>query len=462
MEYRIEKDTIGEIKVPKDKYWGAQTQRSRENFRIGVETMPAEVIKAFAVLKKCAALANYQLGKLGEVKKEAIQQAADEMISGQLDDHFPLVVWQTGSGTQTNMNVNEVIAFRGNELLHSKGSNERLHPNDDINMSQSSNDTFPTAMHIAAMALIQNQLLPSIEKLRNTLYSKQVAYQEIVKIGRTHLQDATPLTVGQEISGWVTMLERSTEMITQSSAQLKNLAIGGTAVGTGINAHPKFGDLVAEFIGKETGFSFVSSANKYHALTSHDELVYVHGAIKALAADLMKIANDVRWLASGPRCGIGELIIPANEPGSSIMPGKVNPTQSEAMTMVVCQIFGNDSTIGFAASQGNFELNVFKPVIIYNFIQSVRLLTDAIHSFNERCVSGLEVNEPVIAKYLQESLMLVTALNPHIGYENAAKIAKIAYEENLTLKQASKKLGLLSEEEFDRLIVPQEMVSPKE
>lgn len=462
MEYRIERDTIGEIKVPKDKYWGAQTQRSRENFPIGIESMPVEVIKAFAILKKCAAEANFQLGKLEELKRDAIIFAADEIIEGKLNEHFPLVVWQTGSGTQSNMNVNEVIAFRGNEYLQSKESEVKLHPNDDVNMSQSSNDTFPTAMHIAAMDLVLSQLVPAIHKLRDTLYSKQVEFQDIVKIGRTHLQDATPLTVGQEFSGWVAMLERSKEMIDQSSAYLKNLAIGGTAVGTGINAHPKFGDMVAELIGQETGYTFVSSSNKFHALTSHDELVHVHGAVKALAADLMKIANDVRWLASGPRCGIGELIIPANEPGSSIMPGKVNPTQSEAMTMVACQVFGNDSAIGFAASQGNFELNVFKPVIIYNFIQSVKLLTDAIHSFNDRCAEGIEVNEPVIAKYLKESLMLVTALNPHIGYENAAKIAKLAYQEELTLKEAAKKLGLLTEEEFDQFVIPDEMVSPKE
>jgi fumarate hydratase class II len=461
LEFRNERDTLGEIKVPKDKYWGAQTQRSIENFPIGTERMPFEVIKAFAILKKCAAEANFQLGKLAEEKKDSIKLAADEIIAGKLDEHFPLVVWQTGSGTQSNMNVNEVIAFRGSELLESKRSKVRLHPNDDVNMSQSSNDTFPTAMHIAALDGVRSQLLPSIQKLKSTLQKKQAEFQDIVKIGRTHLQDATPLTVGQEISGWVGMLERSEEMIKQSSDNLVTLAIGGTAVGTGINAHPKFGDLVAELIAEETNYPFVSSPNKFHALTSHDEIVHVHGAIKALGADLMKIANDVRWLSSGPRCGIGELIIPANEPGSSIMPGKVNPTQSEALTMVVCQIFGNDSTIGFAASQGNFELNVFKPVIIYNFIQSIQLLSDAVDSFNERCAAGIKINLPVINKYLQDSLMLVTALNPHIGYENAAKIAKLAYDEDLTLKEAAKSLGLLTEEDFDRLVIPTEMISPK-
>ncbi|WP_456279477.1 class II fumarate hydratase [Bacillus sp. AK128] len=462
MEFRIEKDTLGEIQVPKEMYWGAQTQRSSENFAIGTERMPVEVIKAFAILKKCAAEANYQLGRLEEHKRDAIKFAADEIIEGKLIEHFPLVVWQTGSGTQSNMNVNEVIAFRGTTFLQSKGIDERLHPNDDVNMSQSSNDTFPTAMHIAAMDQVLNHLIPSVQKLKATLHQKQIKFQDIVKIGRTHLQDATPLTVGQEISGWVTMLERSEEMITQSTNYLVNLAIGGTAVGTGINAHPQFGDRVARLISEETGFSFVSSQNKFHALTSHDEIVHVHGAMKALAADLMKIANDVRWLSSGPRCGIGELIIPANEPGSSIMPGKVNPTQSEALSMVACQVFGNDSTIGFAASQGNFELNVFKPVIIYNFMQSARLLTDAIHSFNDRCAEGIEVNLPVITKYLQESLMLVTALNPHIGYENAAKIAKLAYSEELTLKEAATKLGYLSEADFDKFVIPEEMISPKE
>jgi fumarate hydratase class II len=462
MKYRIERDTIGEIKVPKDKYWGAQTQRSSENFAIGKEQMPFEVIKAFALLKKSAAEANFQLNKLEEEKRNAIKEAADDIIAGKLDDHFPLVVWQTGSGTQSNMNVNEVIAFRGNEILKSKGIETKLHPNDDVNMSQSSNDTFPTAMHIAALKEVKERLLPSVKALKDTLVNKQEEFKHIVKIGRTHLQDATPLTVGQEISGWVGMLEKSEEMLEKSSQYLVNLAIGGTAVGTGINAHPNFGKMVATFISEETDSPFVSSDNKFHALTSHDEIVFVHGAIKALAADVMKIANDVRWLSSGPRCGIGELIIPANEPGSSIMPGKVNPTQSEALTMVACQVFGNDSSIGFAASQGNFELNVFKPVIIYNFIQSTTLLSDAIQSFNDRCAIGIEVNIPVIDRYLKDSLMLVTALNPHIGYENAAKIAKVAYAEELTLKEASKKLGLLTEEEFDQFVIPEEMVSPKE
>jgi fumarate hydratase class II len=460
-EFRVEKDTIGEVRVPKDKYWGAQTQRSRENFNIGTEQMPLEVIRAFANLKKCAANANYQLGKLHVVKKDVIEEAANEILAGKLDDQFPLVVWQTGSGTQTNMNVNEVIAFRSNQLLKLKKLDMLIHPNDDVNMSQSSNDTFPTAMHIAATLQLKNSLIPSIQKLKTTLQEKQKEFNHVVKIGRTHLQDATPITVGQEISGWVGMLERSDMMINEASKHILNLAIGGTAVGTGINAHPLFGEMVAALLSKETSIPFVSSTNKFHALTSHDELVHVHGTIKALAADLMKIANDIRWLSSGPRCGIGEMQIPANEPGSSIMPGKVNPTQSEALTMVACQVFGNDTTIGFAASQGNFELNVFKPVIIYNVIQSIRILSDAMNSFNDYCATGIELNLTMIKKYLHESLMLVTALNPHIGYENAAKIAKLAYTEKLTLKEAAKKTGLLTEEEFDRLVIPEEMVNPK-
>jgi fumarate hydratase class II len=461
-EFRLEKDTIGEVRVPKEKYWGAQTQRSRENFNIGTEQMPLEVIRAFAILKKCAATANYRLGKLNVIKKDVIEEAANEILAGKLDDQFPLVVWQTGSGTQTNMNVNEVIAFRSNQLLKLKKAEMLIHPNDDVNMSQSSNDTFPTAMHIAATLQINTSLIPSIQKLKTTLQTKQEAYNHVVKIGRTHLQDATPITVGQEISGWVGMLERSEMMVNEASKHILNLAIGGTAVGTGINAHPQFGELVAELISKETEFQFVSSTNKFHALTSHDELVHVHGTIKALAADLMKIANDIRWLSSGPRCGIGEMHIPANEPGSSIMPGKVNPTQSEAMTMVACQVFGNDTTIGFAASQGNFELNVFKPVIIYNVIQSIRILSDAMNSFTDHCAKGLELNLTIIKKYLHESLMLVTALNPHLGYENAAMIAKLAYTEELTLKEAAIKTGLLTGEEFDRLVIPEEMVNPKQ
>ncbi len=457
MEFRVERDTIGEIKVPADKYWGAQTQRSKQNFKIGNEKMPLEVIKAFAQLKKAAAFTNNGLGKLSDVKKEAIVTACDEVLDGKFDEHFPLVVWQTGSGTQSNMNVNEVLARRANELLP-KGSEEKVHPNDDINMSQSSNDTFPTAMHIAAYHAIYHDLIPALSQLKQTLLEKEQANMDIIKIGRTHLQDATPLTLGQEISGWRAMVEKSEKMIKESAEHLLNLAIGGTAVGTGINAEPIFGDKVAEQLGKQTGYSFVSSDNKFHALTSHDEIVFVHGALKGLAGDLTKIANDVRWLASGPRSGIGEISIPANEPGSSIMPGKVNPTQSEALTMVGVQVFGNDAAIGFAASQGNFELNVYKPVIIYNFLQSVHLLADSMISFNEKCVQGLEPNLEVIEENVNRSLMLVTALNPHIGYEKAAEIAKLAFKEGTTLKEAAIKTGYLTEEQYNEWIDPKKMV----
>ena len=459
MNYRIEKDTIGEIKVPGDKYWGAQTQRSKENFKIGDEKMPLEVIKAFAQLKKACAIANNDLGNLPDVKKEAIARACDEVMEGKFDAHFPLVVWQTGSGTQSNMNVNEVVAHRGNEILEEQGSDERIHPNDDINMSQSSNDTFPTAMHVAAYEALYKRLLPALEQLKGTLLKKEDAFMEIIKIGRTHLQDATPVTLGQEISGWRAMLDKCELMIKESSAHLLNLAIGGTAVGTGINAHPSFGDKVSAQISEQTGYSFVSSDNKFHALTSHDEIVYVHGALKGLAADLTKIANDVRWLASGPRSGIGEISIPTNEPGSSIMPGKVNPTQSEALTMVAVQVFGNDAAIGFAASQGNFELNVYKPVIIYNFLQSVHLLADSMVSFDEKCIQGLEPNIEVIEENVNRSLMLVTALNPHIGYEKAAEIAKLAFNEGTTLKEAAIKTGYLTEEQYDEWIDPRKMVN---
>ena len=461
MEYRIERDTMGEIKVPLDRYWGAQTQRSLQNFAISTETMPEELIKAFALLKRSCAIVNNGLGKLNSEKANVIIQVADEIIAGKLDGHFPLKIWQTGSGTQTNMNVNEVIANRGNELLKEKGSTEKLHPNDDVNMGQSSNDTFPTAMHIACVQYVEEKLIPEIIALKNTLAEKSQAYAGLVKIGRTHLQDATPLTLGQEISGWVHMLERSLEFVRESTNKMKALAIGGTAVGTGINTHPEFGEMVSAEIAKYTKIDFYSSKNKFHALTSHDELAYAHGALKALAADLMKIANDVRWLASGPRCGIGEIRIPENEPGSSIMPGKVNPTQSEALTMIAVQVMGNDAAIGFAASQGNFELNVFKPVILYNFMQSARLLADGIRSFNEHCAVGIEPNEAVINRYLNESLMLVTALNPHIGYEKAAQIAKLAHKEGTTLKESALKLGYLTEEEFDRYVNPKEMVKPK-
>ncbi|MCY7538971.1 class II fumarate hydratase [Bacillus pumilus] len=460
-EFRIEKDTMGEIKVPKDKFWGAQTQRSKENFKIGSEKMPKEVVNAFAILKRSTAIANERLGNLESEKAEAIAAVCDDIISGKYDEHFPLVVWQTGSGTQSNMNMNEVVANRATVYLKDKNSEFSIHPNDDVNRSQSSNDTFPTAMHVAAVLAVYKKLLPAIDQLRATLDEKAKAYQEIVKIGRTHLQDATPLTVGQEISGWVYMLDRSKEMILESTEKMRELAIGGTAVGTGINAHPEFGQYVAEEISKLTGQKFNSSPNKFHALTSHDEITYAHGALKALAADLMKIANDVRWLASGPRCGIGELIIPENEPGSSIMPGKVNPTQSEALTMIAAQIMGNDATIGFAASQGNFELNVFKPVIIYNFLQSVELLADGMNSFHDKCAVGIEPNLETIEKNLNNSLMLVTALNPHIGYENAAKIAKLAHKEGLTLKEAALQLGLLTEEQFEKFVKPEEMVTPK-
>ncbi|OAB47590.1 class II fumarate hydratase [Paenibacillus antarcticus] len=462
MEYRIEKDTIGEIQVPADKLWAAQTQRSFENFRIGTEKMPLDLIRVFAILKKSAALANGKLGKMDPLKVEAIVEAADEIIDGKLDEHFPLAVWQTGSGTQSNMNVNEVIANRANQILSHTDSTVRIHPNDDVNKSQSSNDTFPTAMHMAALIAVEDQLLPSLQQLKETFRLKMEQFQDIIKIGRTHLQDATPITLGQEVSGWHRMLEKTETMIQSSVEYVRELAIGGTAVGTGINAHPKFGDMVAEEISTLTGKTFTSASNKFHSLTSHDELVYVHGALKALAADLMKIANDVRWLASGPRCGIGELTIPENEPGSSIMPGKVNPTQSEALTMVVCQVMGNDAAIGFAASQGNFELNVFKPVIIYNFLQSAGLLADAMRSFNDNCAVGIEPNYAVIQRNLDQSLMLVTALNPHIGYENAAAVAKLAHKEGLTLKEAALRSNLLTEEQFDEVVRPEQMIHPKE
>ncbi|MET3657269.1 class II fumarate hydratase [Sporosarcina psychrophila] len=458
MDYRIEHDTFGEIKVPADKLWGAQTQRSKQNFKIGGEKMPIGVIRAFAHLKKSAAIASHAHGAISEAKMKAISAAADEVVSGKLDDHFPLVVWQTGSGTQSNMNMNEVLAHRGNQLLEEWGEEERLHPNDDVNKSQSSNDTFPTALHVAGVVAVQQQLVPAIGVLKETLNKKSEEFMDIIKIGRTHLQDATPLTLGQEISGWHRMLEKTEKMITDSVESMKELAIGGTAVGTGLNAPAGFGDRVATEISTAVGIEFTSAVNKFHSLTSYDEIVYVHGAIKALAADLMKIANDVRWLASGPRSGIGEITIPENEPGSSIMPGKVNPTQSEALTMVVAQVMGNDATIGFAASQGNFELNVFKPVIIFNFLQSVTLLSDAMISFNDNCAVGIEPNREGIDRKVQNSLMLVTALNPYIGYENAAKIAKTAHAEGTTLKEAALKSGLLTEEQFDEYVVPSKMI----
>ncbi|WP_027963834.1 class II fumarate hydratase [Halalkalibacillus halophilus] len=459
-EFRIEKDTLGEMKVPKEKYWGAQTQRSLQNFPIGDEKMPEEIVEGFAILKKSAARANYKLGLLEEDKANAIGHAADRVVAGELHEHFPLVVWQTGSGTQSNMNMNEVLAYVGNEWLEEQGKDTRLHPNDDVNKSQSSNDTYPTALHIAAVKKVEEHVLPALQQMKQTLKEKAEANEEIVKIGRTHLQDATPLTLGQEISGWHRMLVKTESMINDSLKYVREIALGGTAVGTGINAHPDFAETVAQTINEETNGTFISAENKFHALTSHDELVHTHGALKGLAADVMKIANDVRWLASGPRCGIGEITIPANEPGSSIMPGKVNPTQSEAITMVVAHVMGNDAAIGFAASQGNFELNVYKPVIAYNFLQSCQLLGDSMRSFDERCLVGLEPDEKEIEKYLNDSLMLVTALNPHIGYENAAKIAKYAHENNLTLREACEATEILSGEKFDELVDPKEMTKP--
>lgn len=461
MSFRIEHDTFGEIQVPADKFWGAQTQRSKQNFPVGKEQMPIEVVYGFAHLKKAAAIVNKGLGKLSDAKSDAIVKACDDVLSGKLDDHFPLVVWQTGSGTQSNMNVNEVVAFVANQYLKEAASDETVHPNDDVNKSQSSNDTYPTAMHVALFHEIESKLLPSLKTLRDTLREKEEKFESIIKIGRTHLQDATPLTLGQEVSGWRFMLDKCEELLNTSKKELLNLAIGGTAVGTGINAHPEFGDRVAKQIGEQTGYDFISSPNKFHALTAHDEVTFVHGALKALAADLMKIANDIRWLSSGPRAGLAEISIPENEPGSSIMPGKVNPTQSEMLTMVAVQVMGNDAAVGIAASQGNFELNVFKPVIMYNTLQSIYLLTDGMQSFNDNCAVGIEPIEENITKYLNESLMLVTALNPHIGYEKAAYIAKTAHKEGLTLKASALKSGYLTEEQFNEWIKPEEMIHPK-
>lgn len=458
MEYRIEHDSMGDVQVPADKYWGAQTQRSLENFPIGAgkETMPDEIIHAFGILKKAAALANNRVRpeKMTAEKLTTVCSACDEVISGRLNDNFPLVVWQTGSGTQTNMNANEVIANRANELAGRK----ILHPNDDINMSQSSNDTFPTAMHIAAVLAVEGKLLPAIDGLISTFLRLERENDGVVKSGRTHLQDATPISFSQEISGWRSSLERDRHMIAAASEELRQLALGGTAVGTGLNAPRGFDTAVAEEISKLTGQKFITAANKFHALTSKDELVFSHGALKALACDMMKIANDVRWLASGPRDGLGEIFIPENEPGSSIMPGKVNPTQCEAVTMVAVQVMGNDAAVGIAASQGNFELNVFMPVCIYNYLQSVRLLADSISSFDKRCASGIRANREKMAHNLHNSLMLVTALNPYIGYENAAKTAKKAFKEDISLREACVSLGFLSGEEFDNIFHPEEMV----
>ncbi len=454
MEYRIEHDTMGEVRVPADRYWGAQTQRSYENFKIGTQRMPEEIIHAFGILKKAAAQANLALGALDEERAAAIQQAADEVISGKLQDHFPLVIYQTGSGTQSNMNVNEVIANRANEILGKK----LVHPNDHVNKSQSSNDTFPTAMHIAAVQAVEDRLLPALDQLADTFARLEKENTDIIKTGRTHLQDATPLTLGQEISAWYAMLTETRAMLTQSLTGVRKLALGGTAVGTGLNAPQGFAELSAQKISEITGKPFETAPNKFHALTAKDALVFCHGAMKALAADLMKIANDVRWLASGPRCGIGEITIPENEPGSSIMPGKVNPTQCEALTMVCVKVMGNDAAIGFAASQGNFQLNVFMPVLICSFLESARLLADAMHSFNLHCAEGILPNLQKIDENMNKSLMLVTALNPHIGYENAAKIAKLAHKENLTLKEAALQLRLVSEEDFAKWVDPKKMV----
>jgi fumarate hydratase class II len=462
MSTRIEKDTMGEMEVPVDAYWAAQTQRSIQNFAIGEETMPYEITRAFSFLKKSVALVNKDLGKLDGKKADAIAAAADDMLAGKLDGNYPLVVWQTGSGTQSNMNNNEVLANRATEILGGDFKTEKLiHPNDDVNKSQSSNDTYPTALHVAAVISVETRLLPAIKKLRETLANKSAKFESVVKIGRTHLQDATPITLGQEISGWVEMLDKCEKMAVQSLEPVRELALGGTAVGTGLNAHPELGKRVADKLSELTGHDFITAPNKFHSLTSHDALVYSHGALKALAADMMKIANDVRWLASGPRCGLGEIEIPANEPGSSIMPGKVNPTQAEAVTMVTCQVFGNDIAISMGASQGNFELNVYKPVIALNYLQSVRLLADSITSFNDHCAVGIEPVADKIDHFLHGSLMLVTALNPYVGYDNAAKIAKTAHANNSTLKETAVELGLLTAEEFDKYVVPEDMIAPK-
>jgi len=460
-QYRTERDSMGEVQVPADKYWGAQTQRSLENFRIGAEKMPPELIRALALLKKASAAANLRLGKLDKARCGAISAACDEILAGKLEGNFPLSVWQTGSGTQTNMNVNEVIARRGGELLAQAGETagaEGLHPNDHVNMSQSSNDVFPSAIHLSAVLILKERLLPALEGLISTLRRLEGENAGVVKSGRTHLQDAVPITLGQEISGWRTSLERDREQITATLPGLSALALGGTAVGTGLNAPKGFGEAAAEEVSRLTGHPFTSEPNKFHALTSRCELVFAHGALKALAADLMKMANDVRWLSSGPRCGLGEISIPANEPGSSIMPGKVNPTQCEAVTMVAVQVMGSDAALGFAASQGNFELNVFMPLMAYNFLQSAGLLADCMASFDKHCVSGLTADRERCRENLHRSLMLVTALNPYIGYEKAARTAQLAHREGLSLREACVKLGFLTAEEFDRVFHPEDMV----
>ena len=457
---RSETDSMGAIEVPADRYWGAQTERSLLHFNIGYDVMPREMIRALGILKKACALVNNELGKLSQEKLKFIVQACDEVIDGKLDDHFPLRVWQTGSGTQTNMNANEVISNRAIELAGGvMGSKKPIHPNDDVNMSQSSNDTFPTAMHIAA-AEQMNKLIPRVQEVHEAIVAKAEQFKDVVKIGRTHLQDATPLTVGQEMSGWASLLERDIDRMKATLPGLYDLAIGGTAVGTGLNAHPEFAERAARKIAELTGLPFKSHPNKFAALSAHDEMVFCSGGLKTLAASLMKIANDVRWLASGPRCGLGELVIPENEPGSSIMPGKVNPTQSEAITMVAVQVMGNDAAIGFADSQGNFELNVFKPVIIHNLLHSIRLIHDACHGFVEYCIAGMSINREKIDEHLRDSLMLVTALNQHIGYDNAAKIAKNAHHKGTSLRESAIELGLLTGEQFDEWVRPEEMTHP--
>ena len=461
MSHRIERDTMGDVEVPSDRYWGAQTQRSLQNFKIGGDRFPREMIRAFGIVKKSAALVNNELGALSDDKCKLICAAADEVIEGKLDDHFPLVVWQTGSGTQTNMNSNEVIANRAIEMAGGTlGSKDPIHPNDDVNKSQSSNDTFPTAMHIAAVEQIHGRLIPAVSKLQKTLADKSEAFKDIVKIGRTHLQDATPLTLGQEFSGYASMLDHGLRHVRQSLDHLNELALGGTAVGTGLNTHPEYASKVAAKIAEITGCSFITAENKFEALAGHDAVVAASGALKTLAGSLMKIANDVRWLASGPRCGIGEIRIPENEPGSSIMPGKVNPTQCEAMTMVCAQVLGNDVAINVGGASGNFELNVFKPVMIHNLLHSIRLIADSCDSFNDNCAVGIEANLEKIDHNLHNSLMLVTALNTHIGYDNAAKIAKTAYKENKTLKETANDLGLMSPEKFEEVVRPENMVGP--
>jgi len=462
MGNRIEQDTMGRVEVPEGAYYGAQTARSLQNFDIGIEKIPKELIHAFGVLKKAAALVNRELGLLSQEKAGLIEQAAQEIIDGKLDDHFPLSVWQTGSGTHTNMNVNEVIANRATELAGGRiGSKTPVHPNDDVNKSQSSNDTFPTAMHMAAAMAITHRLLPAVEALADLLRDKSHEFSHIVKIGRTHLMDAVPLTLGQEFSGYAEQIERSGRRITQCLPHLHELALGGTAVGTGLNAHPEFAGRVAKRIAQLTGQPFVTAVNKFEAMAAHDTMVETSGALTTLAVSLTKIANDIRWMASGPRCGIGELTLPANEPGSSIMPGKVNPTQCEAITMIAAQVMGNHTTITFCGASGNFELNVYKPVIAYNLLQSIRLLTDGCRSFAEKCVAGIAANEPVIAQHVQNSLMLVTALNPHIGYDKAAQIAKKAHAEGTTLKEAAVALGLLTPDQFDKIVVAAQMTGPQ-